>query len=447
MMPFTRGRVSSMCKKRAREEPASVLCDDCSHLTMIAHMKREIVELRKSLDVEREQRLEAERERFALNTVHKSHRTKPTTVKAHGTESETDEPEVSVAEVHEQTVYELELCKKELESTRDALEEACVEREALRAKLSEKQTTGFHKPPGDVEATASAEESHPQLDWVGRHYLAVSLPSDIMFKPGEPVTPVAVLQKLFEMRVGEKLAQGFGLLLENINIMLSQMEPEWYAKHFGFCRAHTHGNKYKSTDRLDTEDFAWLLFEYRAHAPLIEVLAVLQNVLSSTGKAGVTTAALSISRNMYSAYVTMFRDTVSGSSESFASLRQRALRVRKAAGNVFVPLAADLQEDQIKYQGSPSVRNRVLRSVLEPTEVPPHVSGTSACGGNGDVASRADPLGLGHSLSAFLKRPDSEGQTANRRRRGAVPFKTPVSSKEAGPLKRRVIFDAPFSDA
>lgn len=51
--------------------------------------------------------------------------------------------------------------------------------------------------------------------------------------------------------------------------------------------------------------------------PLVEVLAELLNVVNSTGKGGVTIVALYTCKNMYSAFVMLFRDMVSRTAESF----------------------------------------------------------------------------------------------------------------------------------
>ena len=452
-MPATRNG-SSLCRKRTREQSAN--CEDCSHLAMIEKLKREIVGLENALHVERERRIEALRERPPLTTAGVSREDKHAAVECNVVEStQTKTGMGHMTDSHRHTVYELELCKKELEYTREALREACEEQDALRVKLSLGQTATKVSDSNKKDVSGdcnSAEDSHPHLDWVGRHYLAVSLPDDRMFTPGQSVTPVGVLHKLFEMRVGDKLSTGFSVLLENINIMLSQLEPEWYAKHFGFCRAHVHGNMYKSTDRVDTEDFAWLLFEYGAHAPLIEVLAGLLNVLNSTGKGGVTNGALYTSKIMYSSYVTMFRDTVSRAYDGFASVRERALRVRKAQGLVYVPLTAGLGVTHNEPQrGSHSVRNRVLLSVLEGIEAPPHISSTSAIA-KVDGVCREDPLGLQQSLSEFMKRRDLASKSDKGRACGPhgnqshVPFQPMTSSGILpGPLEKRVLFDSPWS--
>ena len=447
-MPNTRSSGSSLCRKRTREESAGQ-CDDRSHVNMIAILKREILELKMSLDLEREQRLEALGESSALCSalVYREEEDGKAVGKVANTAAEID-----LSDAHRRTLYELELCKKEVGDTREALREACEEQEALRIKLSESQTTKLDERREAVAGTLR-EDSHPHLDWVGRHYLAVSLPEDYMFKPGQSVTPVGVLQKLFEMRVRDRQAMGFSVLLENINIMLSQMEPEWYAKHFGFRRVYVHGNRYKSTDRVDTEDFAWLLFEYGAHAPLIEVLVGLLNVQNSTGKGGVTIAALYTSKNMYSAYVTLFRDTVSRAAEVFMRVRERAQSVRKAQGPVYVPLTAGLGVEQSESPGgSHSVRNRVLRSVLEVIEAPPHISSASASA-EVDRVSREDPLRLEQSLSAFMKRRGLQGQgkgglssQAVQIGREHLPFRTVTPLDMSGPLEKRVLLDSPRSN-
>lgn len=451
-MPSTRNS-SSLCRKRTREQSAK--CEDCSHIAMIEKLKREILELKKALDVEREQRIEALQERTPLNTAgvswEEKHAEAGGDVAIESTPMKTSMNRMT--DSHRHMLYELELCKKELEDTREALREACEEQEALRVKLSLSQTTTKVSDPKEASGELyNTEDSHPHLDWVGRHYLAVSLPDDHMFKPGQSVTPVGVLHKLFEMRVGDKVSTGFSVLLENINIMLSQLEPEWYAKHFGFCRAYMHGNKYKSTDRVDTEDFAWLLFEYGAHAPLIEVLAGLLNVLNSTGKGGVTTVALYTSKTMYSSYVTMFRDTVSRAYDGFTSVRERARRVRKAQGVVYVPLTAGLGVKHNEPQGdSHSVKNRVLLSVLEGIEAPPHISSTSASS-ELDRVCREDPLGLQQSLSEFMKHRDLEVKGKEGRSFGPhsnqnhFAFQAMTSSGVLpGPLEKRVLFNSPWS--
>lgn len=444
-MYTTRSR-TSLCRKRTREDSTGQ-CYDPSHITVITSLKREILELKKSLDTEREQRIEAIHQRTALRTaLFMDEEDKSVHQEATRSMDQSD-----LSQLHTRTAHELELCKKELDVTRDAFQEACEEREALRIRLAESQTVKVIEPK-ESSGRMYNEDSHPHLDWVGRHYLAVSLPEDCMFKPGQPVTPVGVLHRLFQMRVGDKLASGFSVLLENINIMLSQLEPEWYAKHFGFCRAYVQCNKYKSTDRVDTEDFAWLLFEYGAQAPLIEVLAGLLNVLNSTGKGGVTTAALYTSKNMYSSYVTLFRDTVSKSYEGFIRVRERAQRVRKAQGRVYVPLTVGLSADQSDSQrGSHSVRNTVMRSILEGIEAPPHISS----GLSNDYvrgSHEKDPLGLDKSLSEFMKRRGLEGQ--GKEGRSSVhlgnhkhfPFEAATSSLLPGSLEKRVLFDSPWSN-
>ena len=437
-MPRTRSS-ASLCRKIAKKE-APGQCDDCSHIKMIANLKREVVELKTTLDLERG-RHEAFRERTAA--LHSARLGGEEAVSLNGISAQVD-----LSDSHKHTLYELELCKKELGDTRESLREACEEQECLRIRLSASKTDERREAGGETHA----EDPHPRLDWVGRHYLAVALPEEYMFKPGQSVTSVGVLQKLFEMRVRDKQATGFSVLLENINIMLSQLEPEWYATHFAFRRAYVYGNKYKSTDRVDIEDFAWLLFEYGAHAPLIEVLVGLLNVQNSTGKGGVTTAALYTSKNMYSAYVTLFRDTVSRAAGRFTCVRERAQRVRKALGSVYVPLTAGLVADQNNSQVSQSVRSRVLRSVMEGIEAP---SRSAAASAETDRVHREDPLGLGQSISAFMNHRglDDQGNKKKRTLQSPInqedlPFRAVAvgSDMSSAPLEKRVLFDSPWSN-
>ena len=421
-------------------------------MKVIATLKRQIVELNSTLNAEREHRVEASHDRTASCSACLT-RDKEQYVARQGGRGDTADASAEAVDNNSDalrhTLYELELCKKELEDTRVAFHEACEERECLRVKLSECQTKAVENHDS-LDGTHKTKDSHPHLDWVGRHYLAVSLPEDRMFQPGQSVTPVGVLQKLFEMRVGDKPATGFSLLLENINIMLAQRDPEWYGRHFGLCRAYVNGKKYKCTDRVDTEDFAWMLFEYGAHAPLIEVIAGLLNVLNSTGKGGVTTTALCTSKSMHTSYVTLFRDTVSRAYDAFVRVHERAQRVRKAQGVVYMPLTAGLSADRSESQGgSHTVRNTVLRSVLEGIEVPPHI-GCAATSTEVHRVSREDPFGLEQSLSAFMKRRCLQGQGKEARSSTRTntqehfPLKGSASPDAPGPLVERVLFDSPW---
>lgn len=446
-MPATRS--SSLCRKRTRDESFGQ-CNDASHMTTIVNLKREILELNRLLDSERKQSTETLCERASFGAAR---------VKREG-DREVDEGQgrdaVTVNETQTacgNALYELELCKKDLEDTREALREACEEREALRVTLSEsrRSTAGLEEETESgarPRKTEQEEESHPHLDWVGRHYLAVSLPEDRMFKPGQSVTPVGVLQKLFEMRVGDRQAQAFSLLLENINIILSHHEPEWYAKHFAFRRAYVRGDKYKVTDRVDTEDFAWLLFEYGAHSPLIEVLAGLQSVLKNSGKGGVTNAALYTIKSAYSSYATLFREIVSRGYERFALVRERAQRVREESGVIRVPLTAGLtvsQSGECQQGGSCCIKSRVLRSVLEGIESPPsHVSSAQA---SAEEESREDPLRLGRSIEELMNRggPRSQGKgrTSSVHRRDRDKAETSIPGQ---PIEKRVLFESPWAN-
>lgn len=437
-MPCTRTR-RRLCRKGSPvQSPVGEQHDDPSRMTVITNLKHEVLELQRLLDLEREQRLEILRERKELSS------TLPLAVEKSAKTSLGNTSD----DAHECLTRELQMCRKELAATREALDEAREEREAFRVELSYRQTAEKKKEDRCDESRVQYE--HPHLDWVGRHFLAVTLSEDHMFKPGQSVTPAGVLHKLFEMRVGCKLATGFSVLLENINIMLSQMEPEWYAKHFGFCgKARTHGNCYKSTNRVETEEFAWLLFEYGAHAPLIEVLAGLQTVLNSTGKGGVTTVALCTSKTVYSSYAALFRETVSNSFERFARVRERAYKARREQGLIYVPLNAGLGADQSESQAeSHSVRSRALRSVIEGIGAPAPLSSASVNDRANGASQREDPFRLEHSLSEFLERRrvntrSKEGRTPVDNT-GHLPFKALTPPMSAGPLEQRVLFEAPW---
>ncbi|KAL4009199.1 hypothetical protein ACER0C_003051 [Sarotherodon galilaeus] len=405
--------------ENVRQRDDSSEKSDRYHTRVINSLKRELLELQKTLELERTQR----RDRDAR-------------------ESESASNSPNALDQSHRLAADLELCKKELAATRQALDEACEEREALRVQLSTVQTASS----ATEDAENKADEALLRLDWVGSHYLAVTLPEDHMFKPGEPVTPAGVLHKLYEIRMGSRLATGFTVLLENINIMLSHTDPQWYAKHFGFrSGTRTHGNDYISADRIDADEFAWLLFEYGAHATLVEVLAGLQTVLSSTGKGGVTTVALCTGKSMYTAYVVLFRDTVSKAFERFERVRDRAYKVRKEQGVLYMSLTAGLGRDlETQSSSSQVVRSRALRSVIEGIEAPSHVSNPPADG----VKHAEDPFKVGDSLSDFLTR---KSRVNDQGKAGRVPTFTSQQAlayksqqQSVARVDKRVVFDSPW---
>lgn len=408
-MPVTRSR--PLCTPNGHK----VQGDKREDNRVINNLKRELLELRNTLETERKQ----ERDR----------RLKQDTQDRDALRERSPEEDVA-----ERLTVDLEMCKKELEITKKALHEACEEREALRVELSMSRTAA---PVSPARASKADEEMSLHLDWAGIHYLAVTIPEDHMFKPGETVTPAAVLHKLYEIRMGTRMSTGFTVLLENINIMLSHTDPQWYAKHFSFNSViHTQGNGYVTADRIDTDEFAWLLFEYGAHAPLIEVLATLQTVSSSTGKGGVTTAALSTGKSMYTVYVVLFRDTVSKAHERFERVRQRAYKVRKEQGVLYMSLTKGLEPD------AQSVRSRALRSVIECIDLPPASSSS-------DTAKQRteDPFGVSTSLADFLTRknrvsPQGQGRIPGHSGQQAAPYKS--RQQTAVRADKRVLFNSPW---
>lgn len=175
---------------------------------------------------------------------------------------------------------------------------------------------------------------------------------------------------------------------------------------------------------------------WELHAPLIEVLVRLLTVLNSTGKGGVTTAALYTNKNAYSLYATLFKDAVSKGRDLFMRVCDRAQEVRKAQGPVYMPLTAGLSADiSESHRSSQGVRN----SVLEAIEPPPRSRLADA------DTHQEDPLGLQQSLSAFMERrafPSVERDTGrssfNRSNQEHVPFKTQTPNTR--PIQKRVVF-------
>lgn len=442
----------------------------CSHVETIACMKDEIVRLRDALCDKRELHVhdQANQERHQGQQGQGQQQQQ----QQHPQREQENDPEArKVTRVHHgdarskdervyvelnRALYDLGACKRELEDAKCALGEALKEHEALRCQLSKEE-----KEEGERDRAPRGSEDavdHPHLDWVGMHYLATCLPEDRMFRPGQSVTPVGVLQKLFEMRVGDKQAVGFSILLENANIALCQNEPEWYAKHFGFF-ARTHpkaaadgGRRTAAQRRIDADDFAWLLFEYGAQAPFVEVLAGLWTVLNSTGKGGVTAVALQLSKNLYAAGLHLFRETVSKASGTFARVHARARKVRAGQGLISVPLTGASSADTGSIPsraraGSPQSRTAALRSVLEGLEVPPQLSASE----QSVPLQDNDPFKIEGSLSAFIARKtrarDSDGRALgkkdglqqNARRTAADAFSR--HEAQEWPLLKRVRFD------
>lgn len=418
-MPSTRTRTLCTSNDR-RAEPAGKSAD----VRVVRTLRRDLFDLQKQLDLERSQARKREQD-------------------AQGREA--SRVNSSEGYTSERLAVDLETCKRELKITKQALHDACEEREALRIQLSAAQAAPPAVPKEQCHEDASHGEASHRLDWVGVHYLAVTLPEDHMFKPGETVTPAGVLHKLYEIRMGARMATGFTVLLENINIMLSHTDPVWYAKHFGFrSGVRTHGNGYAAAERIDAEEFAWLLFEYGAHAPLVEVLASLHTVLSSAGKGGITTMALSTGKSMYTAYVVLFRDTVSKASGRFERVRARAYKVREEQGSVYMSLTTGLcaapQQEQPTTQ---AIRSRALRSVIEGIEIPPPVTDASS------TTARVDDLfGVSSSLADFLTRRNrvscqSVGAPATHSSQQAAAYKS--RQQTAARADKRLVFDSPWS--
>lgn len=136
---------------------------------MIANLKREILKLGRLLDAQREESIEALRERAALDSVMKLERDR--VLQRDAVYKETSVTMDHLAETHRVTLYELRLCTQQLENTREDLRDACEEQEALRVKLSQQAANIVNDSRIVVTSDMTTQDSHPHLDWVGRHYL------------------------------------------------------------------------------------------------------------------------------------------------------------------------------------------------------------------------------------------------------------------------------------
>lgn len=266
---------------------------------------------------------------------------------------------------YKRLLHELNSCKVELCDTKQSLTRALEEHKVLKSELKSIQES----LPRDT-GRPNDDESY-RLAWVGKCYLAVVLPEDYMFRPGETVTPARVLHKLFEVRVGAKSATGFTVLLENAHILLVSLDYAWYKKHFCF----DNGDRYANY-RIDTEMFVWLLFEYGAHAPMVEILATHQALLLGSIKSGVTTLALNTNKLMYGTYFALFRETVVSAYKRFMSVREDAFKVYFEQRHVYIPVTAGLTDE--RDVDTEHLRSVALRSVLNslPTPVPSTIKDT-----------------------------------------------------------------------
>lgn len=329
---------------------------------------------------------------------------------------------------------ELSMCKNELRDARESLELALREQDRIRA---ERDT-----PPRDSRQPDDVD-SH-RLAWVGKCYLSAMLPEDHMFRPGETVTPSRVLHKLFEVRVGTKIATGFTVLLENAHLLLASLDYTWYKKHFSLYGEHQAGY------RIDTEMFVWLLFEYGAHAPMIEIIATHQSLLLSAGKCGVTTLALNTNKLMYSAYVSLFRETVVSAHKEFMAVREYAYKVYLEQRHVYVPVTAGLQNAQHERDGdgdTAHLRSRALRSVLEslPVPVPVQTDKTN----DFQRTRRADLDPLDNALSDFIRlRPEYNSTVGNGQKRQPTREQYCSAYNKPAPddrLHKRVTFNSDWA--
>lgn len=351
-------------------------------------------------------------------------------------ENNTNAAEVNPQE-YERVTRELNIYKDELAKTRNDLIQARQDQDALRLAVSKTQRC---VKQSTERTELSPDTSDMRIEWVGKYYLAVTLPEDYMFRPGEFVTPSRVLHKLFEVRVGVKIATGFTVLLENTHIFLASLGSEWYQRYFlhscnGSLRIHGH--------RIDSDEFAWLLFEYGAHSPMIEVMATHQSLLMSTGKGGITTLALNTNKAMYSAYVSLFRETVANAHPQFLKVKDRAYKVYRAEIGCYVPVDIGLTQHVRPEpdRNVSAIRSKALRSVLENIQMPAHIKASASS--TTDVYD-TDPFRLGTSLEDFIKTREKASVLATKmpyaKRDDPQPYKRQTQSDR---LHKRIMFQEP----
>lgn len=370
-------------------------------------LKREIIRLNDELT----------RLRGELSHAQKQTKDTPTSSCAACQQRATDSAAGCDGIAYRQLEHELRICKNELLDAKKSLRRALEEQRELQRELNNVQSLLPRNTdrPGDSESY--------RLAWVGKCYLAVVLPEDYMFRPGETVTPSRVLNKLFEVRVGNKSATGFTVLLENAHILLASLDYAWYKKHF--C---IEGGEQHDSYRIDAEMFVWLLFEYGAHAPMIEILATHQALLLSANKCGVTTLALNTNKIMYGTYFALFLETVDNAYKQFVRAKEYALKVYFDQRHVHVPVTAGLEETG--ESDAAKIRGVALRSVIEDLPIPQPV--------NKDAQTKSHHLeSLDNELAEFTRLRQPNGCGVKKQQQHAY--------KQRAPDDKRVIFDSDWA--
>ena len=240
---------------------------------------------------------------------------------------------------------ELELCKSELESTRLELQQVTAEYEAIRNGNLLPESHSTHPT---AESTLNSAECSFAQDWIGCRYLSVQLLEEYCFRPGERVTPVGVMQKLFEMRLfGHKASNSFIHMLSMLNIRLAAALPDWYKDHFGYLGKDSQQSAIAS--HINIDDFAWLLFEYDVYMIAIEVLT---GLMSFPLKSGTTNHICNTNLRLQDYATLLFLNRVDQSSEKFRPHLGRALKVRESHRDVHMPYDIPYKESEVNSRSS-----------------------------------------------------------------------------------------------
>lgn len=240
---------------------------------------------------------------------------------------------------------ELELCKAELESTKLELQQVIAERESIRSRLWRLEQPS---PDSMAEPASNSPECSFAQDWTGCRYLSVQLLEDYCFRPGERVTPVGVMHKLFEMRLfGHKASNSFIHMLTMLNVRLAAALPDWYDCHFGFLGKENQ--QVVIAAHVNIEDFAWLLFEYDVYMIAIEVL---MSLMTFPLKSGTTNQICNTNLRLQGYSTLLFLNRVNQFSEKFKPHLERALKVRESHKHMHMPYDIPYKESEMASKSS-----------------------------------------------------------------------------------------------
>ena len=282
---------------------------------------------------------------------------------------------------------ELELCKSELESARLELQQVVAECESIKTMVLRIEQPSPHPT---AESTSNSPDFSFAQNWIGCRYLSVPLLEEYCFRPGERVTPVGVMQKLFEMRLfGHKASNSFIHMLTMLNVRLASALPDWYDGHFGFLGKDNQ--QFVIATHINIDDFAWLLFEYDVYMIAIEVL---MSLMPFPLKSGTTNHICNTNLRMQGYATSLFLNRVSKSSEKFKPHLEWALKVRESKKHIHMPYDIPYKESEMTSKSS------IAYTVLDSLKGN-HVFEQSKDSSKVVAGRRDDPLLIDASLDLF----------------------------------------------